>query len=131
MSSLYVRQKIREWSALPAVGVPFYDTINFEENPTDDIWFTVEFEPEYSEKTTYCGDMSEEGLITFVFQTRPGVGDEALITAAESAVAEILAQDDPSGVLTLEMAYAPDEYTGGSADTGYRVSISVDYYHRR
>lgn len=131
MSSLYVRQKVREWAELPAVGIPYYDTINVEENPADDIWFTAEFEPEYTEKQTFCGDVSEEGLINFVFETNAGIGDETLITAAESAVNTILEQNDSSQNLVLEMAYAPDEYTGGTADTGYRVSISVEYYHRR
>ena len=131
MSSLYVRQKVREWAELPTVGVPYYDTINVEENPSENIWFTAEFEPEYTEKQTFCGELSEEGLINFVFETNAGIGDEALITAAESAVATILEQNDPSQDLVLEMAYAPDEYTGGTADTGYRVSISVEYYHRR
>ena len=121
MSSLYVRQKVREWAELSTVGVPYYDTINVEENPSDNIWFTAEFEPEYT----------EEGLITFVFESSAGTGDEALLTAAENAVATILEQNDPSQDLVLEMAYAPDEYTGGTADTGYRVSISVEYYHRR
>ena len=131
MSSLYVRQKVREWAELPSVGIPYYDTINVEENPSDDVWFTAEFEPEYTEKQNFCGGLSEEGLINFVFETNAGIGDEALITAAESAVATILEQNDPSQDLVLEMAYAPDEYTGGTADTGYRVSISVEYYHRR
>jgi len=131
MSSLYVRQKVREWAELSGVGVPYYDTINVEENPSDNIWFTAEFEPEYTEKQTFCGELSEEGLITFVFESSAGTGDEALLTAAENAVATILEQNDPSQDLVLEMAYAPDEYTGGTADTGYRVSISVEYYHRR
>ena len=131
MSSVYVRQKVREWAELPSVGIPYYDTINVEENPTDNIWFTAEFEPEFSEKITFCGQTAEEGMITFVFQTSAGVGDEALIIAAENAVANILEQNDPTSDLTLELAYAPDEYTGGSADSGYRVSISVEYYHRR
>ena len=131
MSSLYVRQKVREWAELSAVGIPYYDTINVEENPTDNIWFTAEFEPEFSEKNTFCGEISEEGLINFVFEAAAGVGDEALITAAQSAVKKILEQNDPSQDLVLTMDYAPDEYTGGTADTGYRISISVEYYHRR
>lgn len=131
MSSLYVRQKVREWAELSAVGIPYYDTINVEENPNDNIWFTAEFEPEFSEKNTFCGEISEEGLITFVFEAAAGVGDEALLTAAQNAVKKILEQNDPSQDLVLEMDYAPDEYTGGTADTGYRISISVEYYHRR
>ena len=131
MSSLYVRQKVREWAELSAVGIPYYDTINVEENPIDNIWFTAEFEPEFSEKNTFCGEISEEGLINFVFESAAGVGDEALIAAAQNAVKKILEQNDPSQDLVLEMDYAPDEYTGGTADTGYRISISVEYYHRR
>jgi len=131
MSSLYVRQKVREWAELSTVGVPYYDTINVEENPTDNIWFTAEFEPEYTEKQTFCGELSEEGLINFVFESAAGVGDETLLAAAQSAVKKILEQNDPSQDLVLVMDYAPDEYTGGTADTGYRISISVEYYHRR
>ena len=131
MSSLYVRQKVREWAELSAVGLPYYDTINVEENPTDNIWFTAEFEPEYTEKQTFCGELAEEGLINFVFESAAGVGDETLLAAAQSAVKKILEQNDPSQDLVLVMDYAPDEYTGGTADTGYRISISVEYYHRR
>lgn len=131
MSSVYVREKVREWAQLPSITVPYYDTINVEEQPTEDIWFTAEFETEYSEKITFCGQTAEEGLINFVFETNAGVGDEALITTAENTVATILEQNDPTSDLTLELAYAPEEYTGGSADSGYRVSISVEYYHRR
>lgn len=131
MSSLYVRQKVREWAVLPSVGVTYYDTINVDENPADATWFTAEFEGEYTEQTTYCGENVEEGLITFVFQTTAGIGDEALLSLAESAVANILEQNDSSGNLVLRLAYAPTEYTGGTADVGYRVAISVEYYHRR
>lgn len=131
MSSVYVREKVREWAQLSSITVPYYDTINVEESPTDNIWFTAEFETEYSEKITFCGQTAEEGLINFVFETNAGVGDEVLITTAENTVATILEQNDPTSDLTLELAYAPEEYTGGSADSGYRVSISVEYYHRR
>jgi len=131
MSSLYVREKVREWAQLPSITVPYYDTINVEEQPTDDVWFTAEFETEYSEKITFCGQTAEEGLINFVFESSAGTGDEALITVAQDTVSTILEQNDPSSELSLEMAYAPEEYTGGSADSGYRVLISVEYYHRR
>ena len=131
MSSLYVRDKVTEWAKSSTVSIPFYQTINEHTNPLDNIWFTAEFEPEYSEKITFCGETAEEGLVTFVFSTQAGVGYEDVIAAGELAVAKILEQDDPTRDLTLELAYAPDEYTGGSADNGYRISISVEYYHRR
>ena len=112
--------------------MPYYDTINVEEQSLQKIYgLPQSFETEYSEKITFCGQTAEEGLINFVFETNAGVGDEALITTAENTVATILEQNDPTSDLTLELAYAPEEYTGGSADSGYRVSISVEYYHRR
>ena len=62
MSSVYVREKVREWAQLPSITVPYYDTINVEESPTEDIWFTAEFETEYSEKITFCGQDGRRGF---------------------------------------------------------------------
>ena len=133
MSSFYVRSTVKTWAELPAVAAiaPFYDTINFEVIPRDDIWFTAEFEPEFDELMTVCGDINEEGLINFIFQGNPGVGDSDLLIAAETAVDEILKQADPTGDLVLGKRYAPEEYSGGTATNVYEVSVSVEYVYRR
>ena len=44
MSSKYVRDKFRSWLNDGLVDSPYYDTINQDQNPTDDIWVTAEFE---------------------------------------------------------------------------------------
>jgi hypothetical protein len=128
MSSLYIRTLIRNWAARCAT--PYYDTINQEQNPKDAVWFTIDFEPEQSGTSTYCGDTFEEGVIDLVFCGAPGVGDVALLTAAEADAKVFLAQVDPAGKFTIKRAMPPEEFSAGDADPWYRAVLGLEYeYH--
>lgn len=128
MSSLYVRQTVRGWLADPAMATPFYNTTNEEQAPNDAIWCTLDFGYADRERLTFCqGDISEEGEFEVVYLGRPGVGDVALLTAAEADMKTLMAQRDPSNKLILTARSAPDEFTQGDAQLEYGVSFSVDY----
>ena len=128
MSSVYVRNLVRTWAALCAT--PYYDTINQEQNPKDALWFTVDFEVEGSGTLTVCGDTYEEGIVDLVFCGAPGIGDIALLTAAEADAKVFLAQADPAGRFTIKRAMPPVEFSGGDADPNYRAVVGLEYeYH--
>ncbi len=128
MSSFYVRNLVRGWAA--GSPTPFYDTINYEQNPSDAVWWTIEFEVEESSIDTFCGDESESGVIELVFCGQPGAGDGAVLAAAEAEGKRMMLNADPAGRLTLIRAMPPEEFSSGDGDRWYRAIIGVEYqYH--
>lgn len=127
MSSKYVRDMLRGW--LSGATTPFYETINEEQDPTEDLWFTVQFNVESSDLTTYCEDKIEEGMIDLVFCGRPGIGDSAVIAAAETEASRVVASSDPAMKLVLRRALPPDEFSDGDGDPWYRVVIGIEYIY--
>ena len=110
------------------MSVPFYGTINEDQNPRDDMWFTASFGSTWRETMTFCEGMKlEEGEIELVFFGRPGVGYNDLLTAIEADMVVLMAQKDPNGRLVLTEQSAPFEYSGGSANEEYSLSVFVDY----
>jgi hypothetical protein len=130
MSRKYVRDTVRNWiAALPSPASPFYETINVDENPTDLLWYTVDFQSEFTSTSTYCDQKEEQGVIDFVFSGAPGVGDSAVISAAESVVDAFMKNKDPTGKLSLQNVLAPDEFSGGTANKYYQVIVGVEYLY--
>ena len=54
MSSSYVRETVRAWLSDASMSVPFYDTVNTDQNPMEDIWVTADFDSLFREKSTFC-----------------------------------------------------------------------------
>ena len=130
MSSLYVRTTFRNWVTDPAgFAVPYHDTINRSVSPTEAIWLTLDFEPEFSDEINFCRDEIEEGIVDFVFSGRAGVGDTAILTAAEADMAWLKTQEDPTGRLVIGGIHAPEEFTAGDAELSYRIVFGVEYAH--
>lgn len=128
MASLYVRQTVRTWLQDPTMSVPFYNTTNEEQSPNDAIWSTIDFSFADREIMTFCGgDVSEEGEFEVVYLGQPGIGDVALLTAAEADIKTLMAQRDPTNKLILTSRSAPDEFTQGDAKLEYGVSFFVNY----
>lgn len=128
MSSLAVRQHVENWLQDAAMTVPFYGTVNVDQDPRDDIWMTVMFSANYREVLTYCeGIEEEEGEIELVYFGEPGTGYQALLTALEGDVATFMAQKDPSHKLTLKSRSAPYEWSGGSSERHYALSVFIEY----
>lgn len=124
MSSRAVRQMVRTW--LGTMSVPFHDTINLEQNPSDPVWLSVEFDAYGYDKDTYCEKFTERGQITLVWMGQSGVGDDALLQTAEADAAAFYANTDPTGKLVLTGRSASDSYIG--SDTPYfEVAIYFDY----
>ena len=130
MSSLYVRQNVETWLRDPAMTVTYYPTINEEQNPTDDIWMTADFDATFRERLTLsCDETREEGDIELVYQGPPGTGYTQLLTAIETDVKTLMAQRDPSGRLVLTNRSAPFEYSNGDADLNYEIAITIEYVY--
>lgn len=130
MSSLYVRNLVEQWLNDPAMNTPYYPTVNYEQNPTDNYWFTAEFDHLYREAMTFCdGKTSEEGEIELVFFGPAGEGYTNLISAVETDIVTLMAQRDPAQKLTLVSRSAAFESSGGDAGQDYSVSIFIDYIY--
>jgi len=128
VSSSYVRETVRAWMADASMSVPFYNTVNTDQNPSDEIWATAEFDSLFRERSTFCaGSWVEEGDITLVYTGLPGVGDGSLLAAAEADIKLLMAMRDPNERLFLTSVSAANEYSGGSANQGYQVEFTVDY----
>jgi len=127
MSRGYVREAVRQMITSSGMTTTFHESINFDEVPTEDTWFTVEFNSEGTNIDTYCYDRTETGVIDFVFSTLPGTGDTAFLAAAEADIQKFMKSKDPNGKLTLLNDLAPEEFTSGSANQFYQVIIGVEY----
>jgi hypothetical protein len=133
MSALAARELVRGWAEEIAAetGAPFYDTINRDQNPSDAVWWTMEFFAGSNNGATFCRDgYLEEGVIDLIFMGEAGTGDAALLTAAEAAIARFVARTDPDERLKIE-SYAPiAELTRGDGDPWYGIACSVSYTWR-
>ena len=127
MSSSYVRTKVKAWAKTSPT--PFYDTINYEHDPKDQVWFTAEFQVETSALDTFCGDASESGVVDLVFCGQPGLGDGAIIAAAEAEGKRLLTLSDTTSQLCLVRAMPPEEFSAGDGDRWYRVIVGIEYQY--
>jgi hypothetical protein len=106
------------------MSTPFYNTVNMEQDPTDNMWATVEYNIPIKNTATFCGDTIEEGNFTVAFFGQPGIGDDVLLTAAEADMKFLYRQMDVSGVLTLTNISAPMDFRQGE---WFVVEFMVDY----
>jgi hypothetical protein len=128
MSSLYVRNKFRSWLNDATIDSPYYDTINTEQNPSDAIWVTAEFEVNFREKRTFCeGSWEEEGEVVLVFSGTAGVGDGALLAASEKDIKTLLAFRDDTGQLAIDRVGGVSEFSRGSANMSYQLEYIIEY----
>ena len=110
------------------MSVPFYPSINTNQNPTDAIWVTASFGSSYRETLTFCNGMAmEDGEVELIYFGPPGTGYNAVITAMETDLAVLMAQRDPNGKVVLTGRSAPFEYSAGDADREFSVSVFVEY----
>ena len=131
MSASYVRTKFREWSEETAIstGIPFYDTVNKEQNPSDDVWFTSEFYS-FDFQGTFCEKgYLENGEIEVVVFARPGIGDTQAMNALEQIIPALMYKIDPTGRLILQSYLPVQEDGNGSAKMWYSVSVGIVYKH--
>lgn len=131
MSALYVRQTVREWLSRPDFDVPFYDTVNTEQNPSDDVWCTATFDANFRERLTFCeNSWVEEGDINVVYTGLPGVGDSVVLAAAEADMLTLMSIRDPNDKLRLTAVDPPREASAGSVNQGYQISYLVEYEYQ-
>ena len=131
MSALYVRQTIREWLARPEFAVPFYDTVNTDQNPTDDVWATAAFDASFRERLTFCeSSWVEEGDVNVTYTGLPGIGDAVVLAAAEADMLTLMSIRDPNDKVRLTAVDPPREASAGSTNQGYQVSYQVEYEYQ-
>ena len=128
MSAVYVRTTFR--TLVAGAGIPVYDTINNAESPTDPVWMTYEFEPEYYSKESYCSDFNEVGVVLCYVQGKPGVGDTAVVAAAEVELKRLYNSVDPGGLLEFTGILPIEEHTFGDADKFYSITFGIEYSYR-
>lgn len=131
MSASAVRTQIRTWAAEIATSeaVPYYDTVNIMESPTEAVWWTIEFRTDFMEGTFCKAGYIEEGYIRIDVVAAPGTGDAAAIAAMEKIVPAFDAKLDPTQRVVLTTYEPIQENSGGSADKSYRVSVVFNYRH--
>ena len=128
MSRKYVRDIAREWIQT-ASDIPYYDTINIEEDPQDPFWCTLEFNHEYTTSESYCNKKEEHGVIDVIVSGQPGTGDGDVMEYATEIAAKFMNNLDPSGKLTLLNDQAPEEFSGGDANKYYQVIVGIEYIY--
>ena len=132
MSASYVRNLVRTWcgQTAAAVSVPFFDTVNQEQKPTDDRWFSVRFGADYHEGNFCEAAFLENGFIEVMVFARAGTGDIQAVVALEAIVPDLMSKVDPSNRLKLESYEPIREASDGSAESHYRVSSAINYLHQ-
>ena len=127
MSSRTVRTMFRGWAA--TLPTTFIDTINNQVTPpTTGIWSTAVFNVYDSSRITFCNDPHmEEGEITMVYFSSPGIGDDAVLQAAEADIKLLAAKKDPAGHFVLTDHGSPEDWSNGDADSSYRVEVTYRY----
>jgi hypothetical protein len=131
MSSKIVRQKARQWIVPAAAGIaPFYESVNTQVSAQDPLWVTLEFDSFGREYESFCGDTTETGTINIVVFGRAGVGDDAVITAAEKIASNFYDYGDPSNGLILVDLAAPEELFSNDGSPQYAVSVTIEYEYR-
>jgi len=122
MSSRAVRRQVDTWMGL--MTLPYYPTVNLEQDPTDNTWVTVDYNIPFKNKLTFCGDTLEEGTFTVAFFGQPGIGDDQLLQAAESDIAILMNQVDTTGVIRLLSFSPPIDFR---QDEWYIIEFTIDY----
>lgn len=125
MSSRAVRRLAREWAS--KLDVLYVDTINYETNPTEDIWFTIEFSAYGMDKLSYCNTWQEVGSIQLDFFGVAGVGDDGLLEAAEPAARKFFESSVESEAMTFTTIAAPDDFTPSGGEPKFGVSFLISY----
>jgi hypothetical protein len=128
MSSSYVRTLFRSWLGDSNIQSPYYDTINMEQNPSEDTWVTAEFDVTFREKKTFCeGSWEEEGEVSLMFNGRAGVGDGELLTISEQDVKTLLSFRDATGQVVVTRVSGVNEFSSGTANMGYQLEYLFEY----
>jgi hypothetical protein len=125
MSSKYIRDFAR--GLTPRLTTPYYDTINSDVSPTEDLWFTLTFDAYSKQVDTYCRSTVEYGVINLIFFGNPGIGDGVILTAAEADATIFYNQSDTSGRLVFINRSPPEELISNDGSPDYVVSVSIEY----
>jgi hypothetical protein len=130
MSSSLVRKSSKNVANQVAAAEPdwkFYDTVNIDQDPIDDKWFTIEYNSEHTEMSTFCGESEETGLIDLIFNCPGGDGDDVIEECERIAKAFInIGQSLKLKNLSFTRMVAPEGFNH-STTRYFQVIIGVEY----
>ena len=123
----FIRGEIANYLTLSGAPFPFYETINTDQSPTDDLWCTVEFAVFDIEHRCYSGTLRiERGAATITIFGKPGVGDSAVVAAAD-ALQNYFDGLINDGDVVIANVLPATEATAGDATNFYGVEIELEY----
>lgn len=126
MSWAAQRTLVESW--LTSSAYPFYNTVNEEQKPIDDVWLTLMWGMGNGYDLTYCRDKrAEEGAFSVLIYGAPGTGWNDVITAAEAVRDHLLAQADATNEFSIRNFGLPVEFTEGDAVPWYGVELLFDF----
>ena len=133
MSRLAVRQAVEAelqnilGAQLPPV--PFYNTVNERQRPTDELWVTCEYYSDYAEAVCFAGKSRiEHGTVDVSVFSRPGGGYVPAIRLAEVIADHFYGMDLGNGIVIQDIV-PPAEGSQGDAQPLYEVIASLEYMH--
>lgn len=124
MSWETARDTIETW--LNGATIPFYNTINEEQEPVDDIWMTVMYGMGNGNITNYCRNRTESTNFNLVFYGNPGRGWRPLIQACETVRDYLMAQVDAAGKVEITDYGMPIEFTYGDGVPWFGIELVFD-----
>lgn len=125
MAARYVRNLMDTWAQ--ALNTPYYSTINVEQNPTDPQWMTLEYDYAQADVLDYCGNVIHYGVLSLVFFGQAGIGDDALLQAAETDLGLMMLNDDPNQKLVLYSHEAPEDFVIDGDVPFFGISCRINY----
>ena len=109
--------------------VPYYNTINERQRPTDELWVTVEYYSDYNERACFAGKARiEHGTVDISVMARAGNGYTPAIRLAEIIEDHFFGMDLGGGIV-IEDTVAPSEGSQGDAQPLYSAVVSLEYSH--
>ena len=125
---LRFRTELQNFLASLPTPVPFYETINENQLPTDDLWVTMDFESNFQDPTCYSRkERQEHGTVGIAVFAKAGTGDLAAVQLADLIEDHFI---DPAVDLTpvnVDAVQSASEFTNGDVPRFYGVEVNIDY----
>lgn len=133
MSRMAVRNaldaELTNFLGLQVPAVPFYDTVNQRQKPTDPLWVTNQYFVDLVTRDCYGGkNRTEEGTFEVYIFAKAGTGNTAAIQLAE-AIEDHFMVFDFGPNLSIQNTFGIDEATQGDARPVYGIILTLEYLY--
>jgi len=127
MSAKYVRDTVRDWCIGLSIAPTFYDTINQEQDPRDNLWWTAEFFATGFEGQNYCqSGYMENGEFDLIFMATAGIGDSLILDKIELVIPKFRMLKDPTNQLNVDIIRPVETQLGGQ---WFRLAVGFSYIY--